>query len=357
MRKIKAKIHLRNIKSNAEAFRRLTGAKLCAVVKADAYGHGAEEVVCAIESVVDCFAVSLLDEAVAIRTVACGKDILVLTPPLCVQEVVLALKNGFIVSVDDFHSAQLVATASATLQIPARVHLQINTGMNRYGTFGAWLGRVCAFLQGQPFVQVEGAYSHLYEHTRAGACVQRERFLTAERVVKRYFPKSIFHLSATFGALLGKEFAFDMVRVGIGLYGYVPDDAEGIDKTLLQNLALKKGMTVFANVVRTRKYSFGGAGYGKDLEKERAKEIKNLYVCRYGYADGFLRKTDNGVCGAEEHANPLCMDACVRVGNAKRGKEILLVSDAEQTGAKAGTISYETLCSITRRAEREYDYD
>ncbi|MBQ8308289.1 MAG: alanine racemase [Clostridia bacterium] len=357
MQKIRAEIHLRNIKHNAEAFKTLTGKKLCAVVKADAYGHGAEEVALALEGVADCFAVSLLEEAVAIRSAVCGKDILILTPPLDVWEAVAAAKNGFIVSVGDLYSAKLVAAAGEKCKIPVRVHIQINTGMNRYGTYGSWLGRVCAFLHNRSFVKVEGIYSHLHDYTRANALLQRERFLAAERVCRKYFPKCIRHLSATYGALLGREFTFDMVRVGIGLYGYLPDGAEDIDEALVQELDLKKGMTVYAPVVTTRKYSFGGAGYGKPLDEKQAQKIKDLHIYRYGYADGFLRNKENGVCGFEDHANNLCMDACVRVGKAKRGAEIALLIDAAETGKRVGTISYEVLCAATRRAERVYDYD
>ena len=70
-----------SIRRNAETFRSLTGKPLCAVVKANAYGHGAEEVVNALSGVADCFAVALIEEGKAIQTAACGKDILVLTPP------------------------------------------------------------------------------------------------------------------------------------------------------------------------------------------------------------------------------------------------------------------------------------
>ncbi len=357
MQKIRAKIHLRNIKHNAEAFKTVTATKLCAVVKADAYGHGAEEVACALESVADCFAVSLLDEAIAIKTAACGKDILILTPPLNLWEVIVAAKSGFIVSVGDYHSARLVAAAGEACKLPVRVHIQINTGMNRYGVYGAWLGRVCSLLYHCPYVSVEGIYSHLHDLTRANALLQRERFLAAERICRKYFPKCTRHLSATYGALLGEDFTFDMVRVGIGLYGYLPDGAFDMDETLVQRLDLKKGMTVYAPVIATRKYSFGGAGYGKPFDQKQAAKVKELYVCRYGYADGFLRQKKNGVCGFEKQVNNLCMDACVRVGKEKRGEEILLLTDATETGRTVGTISYEVLCAATRRADREYDYD
>ena len=87
MQKVLAKIHLGNIRRNAKQFRDFTGTELCAVVKANAYGHGAEEVVNALSGVADCFAVSIIDEAVQIRGAACGKEILVFSPPITTQDV------------------------------------------------------------------------------------------------------------------------------------------------------------------------------------------------------------------------------------------------------------------------------
>ena len=82
MQKVVAEIHLGNIRRNAELFKKITGAKLCAVVKANAYGHGAEEVAYALSDIADCFAVALVDEGLQIRSAACGKDILVFSPPI-----------------------------------------------------------------------------------------------------------------------------------------------------------------------------------------------------------------------------------------------------------------------------------
>ena len=348
MRKIKAKIHLKSIAENALAFKTLTGKRLCAVVKADAYGHGAEEVAFALQGLVDCFAVAILSEAKAIKTCACGKDVLILCPPIALLDAMEAVQNGFVCTVAGMTSARLVAQASEICKIPARVHLKVNTGMNRYGMGVSELGRVCNFFKSISLVKVEGLFSHLHEPFGISADKQRERFLQAERVSKRYFPNLTRHLSATAGALLGESFAFDMVRVGIGLYGYLPRGAKKI-------IPLKKGMTVYATAIECRKYAYGGAGYGKELaESER---VNFLSVLRVGYADGFLRKKENGTAGYERNANNLCMDACIRKGRYKRGEEVPILTDADETAERAGTIAYEVLCAATRRAERIYLYD
>lgn len=357
MRKIIAKVHLKNIRHNAEAFVLRTGKKLCAVVKANAYGHGAEEVVCALEGVADCFAVSLYGEAISIKTAACGKDILILTPPLSEEEVFLSAVNGFLLTASDLWTAKLIVKVATARKIFVRVHLKTNTGMNRYGMNASVLGKACKLLKGCPFVRVEGLFSHLYACTLETAEAQRKIFLQMQAVCKRYFPDVLSHLSATYGALLKESFYFDMVRIGIGLYGYLPDGVQDVEEGVVASLDLKKGMTVYAYSQGERAYRFGGAGYGERAGVALTAGDK-LSVLRVGYADGFLRKRENGVYAFEKNANNLCMDACIRKGSAgKRGKLVPVLTDAKETARKTGTISYEVLCAATRRAEMVYDHE
>ncbi len=349
MRKIIAKIHLKNICRNAERFRSLygNGNRLCAVVKANAYGHGAEEVAFALSSIADCFAVALLDEAIALRVAACGRDILILTPPLTEWDVLCAAQNGFLLSVCDFLTARLVLAVCEKYRIPVRVHLKTNTGMNRYGMDLPTLKMVCKLFYGNKNVHVEGVYSHLYTTDRAISKRQRELFLAHVGEVKGYFPNALCHLSATYGATLGNEFLFDMQRVGLGLYGYFPD---GIKPPF----PLEKGMEIFAQTIQTRKYTFGGAGYGQAQKIDGGEELS---VVRYGYADGFLRQRENGLNGDKLHINRLCMDACIRKERLEKGTWIPVMTDAAYTAARTGTIAYEVLCAATRRAEFVYDYE
>ena len=350
VRKVRAEIHLGRIRRNAKAWKGLVKTKLCAVVKADAYGHGAEEVTCALSGVADWFAVALLDEAVAIKTAACGKDILIFTPPISEHEVLLSAQNGFIVSVPDEWTAKLVAQTCRNHGITARVHLKVNTGMNRYGMGVSELGKCCKLFRSQPWVRVDGVYSHLYADTLRVAQLQRVAFEKSVAVCRRYYPNSTAHLSATYGATLGRAFAFDGVRIGIGLYGYLPDNAEKSRAPVLE-----RGMTVYASVTASRAYKYGGAGYGEQVKIDG--QIKRLSVLRAGYADGFLRKAQNGTVGAEKNINNACMDVSLRADNRRRGERVVLLNDADKTAKATGTISYEVLCAATRRAERVYDYE
>ena len=323
----------------------MTGVKLCAVVKANAYGHGGVEVVNALSGKADCFAVALIEEALAIRLAACGKDILVFTPPTTKEDALALQENEFVATVDSLSTAKLIKSIAEERKKIIRVHLKVNTGMNRYGMSLQTLGKICGEFSHHPYVSVEGVYSHLHGQTELSACEQRERFLRAVELTKGYFPKVTIHLSATFGSLLGKDFAFDMVRIGLGLYGYAP----------IPNLPLQKAMRVYAQCVAVRKYKFGTLGYGENVRREKFGSKISVHL--FGYADGFLREQRNGVEGFEQNANNLCMDACVKLQNGRVGEWLPVLTNAEETAKQTGTIAYEVLCAATRRAEFRYEYE
>ncbi|MBQ9714020.1 MAG: alanine racemase [Clostridia bacterium] len=352
MQKVRVKIQLGNIRRNAKRFRTLTKKALCAVVKANAYGHGAEEVVNALNGEADSFAVAILEEATQIRLAAAGKDILVFTPPTNREETVYGAWNGFVLTVSDILTARLVSIVCEETGVPLKVHLKVNTGMNRYGTDVSAVGKICKLLRENPRVRVEGIYSHLYDTDIQTAKWQRARFLGALTVCKRYYPNVKAHLSATYGCLLGEPFVFDGVRVGLGLYGYLPVLGKTEENGATYLPVLEKGMAVYAKAISSRKYAYGGAGYGKVLFTQTPL---SLTTCRYGYADGFLRRRENGLNGAESQMNALCMDGCVRGGRLPRGEWIPVMTDADKTAKETGTIPYEVLCAATRRAEYVYE--
>lgn len=355
MQKVRAEISLEYIRHNAKAFSELTKTNLCAVVKANAYGHGAEAVTAALCGIADSFAVAIIEEGLAIRVAACGKDVLVLTPPTDENEVYTLAVNGFTAMVDSLKTARLISRVCAKYRLPLKIRLKVNTGMNRYGMNVQMLGKTCKFLQSCPWTQVRGIDSHLCECNIVRAEKQRSCFEKMLTVCKRYFPAVNAYLGATYGATLGEKYHFDGVRVGLGLYGYLPCKASemtGVDLNTVEKLGLKKAMTVYAKAVGNRIYQFGGVGYGKE---ELSEPLQELTVYRVGYADGFLRKRDNGMDGWENNANVLCMDACMRKGKFPQGQYLPIMTDAETVAAATGTVAYEVLCAATRRAEFVYD--
>ena len=332
MQQGRAVVSLQNIRKNAAFFkRRAEGARLCAVVKADAYGHGACMVAAALRGVADCFAVALVSEGAALRLAGIGEEILVLTPALTEEEVLRGLHYGLSFTVGDRADLALLQKVCARCGVRARWHLKCNTGMNRYGVEEEELSALLSSLGGMP---PEGVYSHFYRPEDAET--RKEQFARFVRMADRAEAccgRLVRHLSATGGTLAG-GFAQDMVRIGIGLYGYLP---QGFS---LPEGMLQPAMRVYAAVAAERTYRFGGAGYGERVPHGR------LYTLRCGYADGLFRA---------DGAYPLCMDAAVREGAAHKYAEIPVLTDAATYAERHGTIAYEVLVRAAARAEKVYE--
>lgn len=338
-------IDLQGIRNNAAAFKRATDRFTYAVVKADAYGHGAVAVVNALQGLADGFAVALLDEGLAIKQAAGGKEILVFTPPTTVEEVVIAANNGFSLTAADLRSARLIAEAAERYRLTVNVQIKVNTGMNRYGVYGSNLGKVCALLKRTGQVRVYGVYSHLYSHDPNLCMQQRYRFLHGLKICRRSFPLARAHLASTYGVALGEEYLFDGVRIGLGLYGYFPGGQPPF--------ALTPAMRAYATCVAARACLFGGAGYG-----EARKDLlgKPLSVLRCGYAEGL------GVSAEESGLLPplvgkLCMDVCLIKKAIKVGERVCLFTDAAAVARARGSSVYEVLCRMALRANRVYVYN
>lgn len=329
MQETVAVISLKQIRANAEAVLRAAQRPLIAVVKDDAYGHGAERVSLALEDKAAAFAVASVIEGAALKTAGVTKDVLVLTPCLDEEEAERAAAYGLIVPVTSLASLNRLKRAGA-LQ---RAHLAVNTGMNRYGVSVKQIGRICrAALEAD--IAVEGVYSHFYAPQDSVARTeQRHLFKEACEEVKTYFPDVLCHISATGGMLAGEE--SDAVRAGIALYGYLPQGFEG-------KLAVRPAMKLYAAVAHTAKQIGGGAGYQRiDLDGP-------LYTLRLGYGDGVFRAGFDGAVGN------LCMDACVCSGDARFGRVKRVIKDVSAYARTHGTTEYEALVDLGKGAVKLY---
>ena len=323
MRSVYAVIDVDAIRHNARTLKKFAKVPLIAVVKDDAYGHGAEIVSLAIERDVDAFAVSSAEEGAALRTAGVRKHILVLSPPLDREEVLRLSHYGLTAAVGSRRALRLVSGTGV------RVHLAVNTGMNRYGIpferTDAFLGECL-----RAGLNVTGMFSHLYLATDAAAREEQfARFQAASEAVKERLPQAVCHLSATDGTLAGMF--CDAVRVGLGLYGYAASDA----------LKLRPAMKLYATVADVRSQSGEGAGY------QRYTAQRKLYTLRRGYGNGFFRAGGIGV-------GKLCMDACIAEGEAKVGARKRVLRDLEEYATMHGTTVYEVLVRIGKGIERQY---
>lgn len=323
MQKTLSIINLPAVRRNAARAKRLArGAKFYAVVKADAYGHGAEEVARYIEDVADGFCVAIIEEGISLRVAGIAKPVLVFTPPLDAFDVARARAYNLTLTVNSVYTAKLAAGAPC--------HIKINTGMNRLGCNPSQLKGV---LRALPPESIEGVYSHLYApQDGAASHRQAEIFLRAASAVKRVNGSAVAHIAASGGILRGGRYLMDAVRCGILLYGYAPSGF-GAGR-------FERALRVYARRTQITEFTGGGIGYNRADEN-----YKTLCAYRCGYADGFARGVPLG-------EKSLCMDAFIANGG---GEIICVLDDAEEYAKKCGTISYEVLTNVTRRSERIYE--
>lgn len=323
MQKTLSVIDLRAIRSNALKIRNvLKDGKFFAVVKADAYGHGAEEVARYIGDIADGFCVAIIEEGIALRVAGIDKPVLVLTPPLDGYDVSRAKYYGLELTVNSVKTARLAYGVSC--------HVKVNTGMNRTGCN---LSELSAVLDSVDEKNLTGIYSHMYAPENAAASAkQLALFERAESLAKARKPDICAHLSASGGLLRGGRFLKDGARCGILLYGYAPSG--------FSSAGYKPALKVYARRTQVTKFIGGGVGYNT-----ADKKYGELSVYRLGYADGFSRVVPLG-------EKTLCMDAFLSDGG---GDMRLVFDNADEYAARCKTIPYEVLTSVTRRSERVYE--
>lgn len=322
MQKTLSFVNLRAIRHNAIKVRSMLGDKFFyAVVKADAYGHGAEETARYIEDIVDGFCVAIIEEGIALRVAGIVKPVLVFSPPLDESDVARAEFYSLTLTVNCLQTARLIGNA--------KCHIKVNTGMNRVGVCLSDLPEVLNALNAE---QIEGVYSHMYApHDGVASARQLKVFERAEELVRTKQKDICAHFASSGGLLRGGKYLKYGVRCGILLYGYAP---QGFKKR-----GFEPALSVYARRIQTTRFIGGGVGYNL-----ADKNYKTLTTFRLGYADGFFRAVPLG-------EKNLCMDAFIREDG---GELICVMKDADEYARRCGTISYEVLTKITRRSERVY---
>lgn len=330
-----AVINLKTLKRNAIAVKnRLPkNTKFCAVVKANAYGHGAEEVASALYQIADYFAVALLEEGVSLRLSGIDKPILILIP-VDSQEIECALRYSLTLTAENVSQLKEIERVAKRVKTKAVVHVKFNSGMNRLGADLTELDKMLEVFKQSKTLVLEGLFSHFSNpESKRSTKKATNKFLLAIKRAKVYNKDVICHISASGGFLRGKY--FDMVRVGILLYGYKPFKSSKI--------SVKPVMRVYARVIKTFFLKpFSNCLYGSF----RLKRSQTLSLIRYGYADGLNRSK---ACG---QINNRCMDITAIRG--KRGERACVMGDAEFIAKQYKTIPYEILSKCANRAQRIY---
>lgn len=370
-----AEISLDNLEHNYRALRARTpqGCKFLGVIKADAYGHGAVPVSGTLSELgCEYLAVSNLEEAVQLRRGGIRTPILILgyTPPEYADTMVFMDLTQEIHSID--YARALEERLRGTNYI-LNVHLKLDTGMGRIGflAYGdhSELPQLAAFSQ-LTHLRVEGVFTHFSvadsrrEDDERYTALQYARFCDALAELDSCgIRPTLRHCANSAVTILHPEFSLDMVRGGIALYGCAPDvDCEGL-------LDLRPVMTLRTTIAQIRDVAAGTPiSYGRTFTAPRDLRMAVLPI---GYADGLsrglsgkvsfrLRGQDVPVIGR------ICMDMCMvditSVSDAKAGDELTLFGydedgvrvPVERLAQASGTISYEILCTLSKRIARLY---
>ncbi|MDR0426439.1 MAG: alanine racemase [Clostridiales bacterium] len=331
-------VDIARLYDNVRAVKAKTDAGIWAVVKANAYGHGARETAHAVKALVHGFAVADEREALALVSAGIRQDILVMgtAPPKR-----LSLPKNIILTVAD-REGVLAARGHA-----ARVALKLNTGMNRLGarTEDAAGLYQCAIDAG---LSTDSAFTHFYAGADETQCaIQHGRFLEATQA---FYKKLPLHCCASNALTLPKAFHHDFIRPGLAMYGC---GYQGV----------RPAMRVYADALQLNRVARGGhIGYGTF----RASHALTAVTFRAGYGDGYPRKKPGerrevSIGGLKcPVLGQVCMDMSMAdvsgVGLPGDGRVYLLdeVVTADELAAKMKTITYEVLTMINDRAERVY---
>ena len=370
-----AEISLDNLEHNYHALRAHIpqGCKFLGVIKADAYGHGAVPVSGTLSELgCEYLAVSNLEEAVQLRRGGIRTPVLILgyTPPEYADTMVFMDLTQEIHSMD--YARALEERLRGTNYI-LNVHLKLDTGMGRIGflAYGGHseLAQLRAFSQ-LTHLRAEGVFTHFsaadsrLADDEAYTETQYARFQAALAELEGYgIHPALRHCANSAVTILHPEYSLDMVRGGIALYGCAPDrDCAGL-------LDLRPVMTLRTTIAQLRDVAAGTPiSYGRTFT---APHDLRMAVLPVGYADGLSRSL-SGKARFRLHGvdvpviGRICMDMCMvditGVPNAKVGDELTLFGydedgqcvPVERLAEASGTISYEILCTLSKRIARLY---
>ncbi|MBR2520126.1 MAG: alanine racemase [Selenomonadaceae bacterium] len=362
LRDVYAEIDLDAIRHNFSEIRRhiKPTSKLCAVVKANAYGHGAIQV---SKIAVDCgaefLAVATVEEGLELRQA--GFDVPILILGLIPHDAAkIVVENNLTATVADFDLAEKISVAAVKLDKCAKIHLKLETGMGRIGANPAVAVELAKKISALPNIELEGMFSHFADADSPDKTFTRQQIKifsdVAEKIRSAGVTIKILHIAESAAILEMPEAHFDMVRSGIISYGLYPSD------DVRRTIELKPAMKLVARVAWLKKIPAGTSiGYGREFVAQRDSIIATLPI---GYADGYIRAYKNFHVEIRGKSAPIagrvCMDQTMidvtDIDGVKIGDEMILFgSDAisiDDAARHLNTINYEITCLISSRVQR-----
>jgi alanine racemase len=371
-----AEVSLDTLRQNFRAVVKHAGAgvTVCAVVKADAYGHGAVDCSRALQAEgAKWLGVTSLDEAIPLREAGIESRTLLMTGFWRGEENEIVRLQLTPTVWEPWHIESL-ERAAASGAVRHAVHLKVDTGMGRLGVALAELPAVLKALSAAPHLILEGLSTHLASSETMDApsvAEQERRFEEAQRMVRAAgFGPSLIHMANTSALISRRETWNNMVRPGIALYGYyLPFQRAGREVsggTL--RLPVKPVLTWKTRILSMRDFAANQAlGYGGTYVTKAPAHVAVLPV---GYADGYNRQLSNrGRVIVRDHYAPIIgsisMDLTLvdvtGIPGIAVGDEVILLGthdglsiDALEHARLANSSPYEILCNISKRVPRRY---
>jgi len=361
--KTRLEINLSSIKENLNLLRSYLDSKcdLLVMVKASSYGSGSVKIASYLQkNGVNYLGVAYADEGIELRKNGITLPILVMnTEEDSFEDLVNYQLEPTIYS---FHVLDQFVRTLIHLNIDSYpIHLKFDTGMKRLGFDAEDCEQLSSYLLAQPEVYVKSIYSHLADADNSTDTTFSEAQITCFTAILAYFKKSLSypfksHLTNTEGTIHFPKAHFDMVRIGIGLYGYSSD--EKVRKKLIPSMKWK---SIISQVKWVKKGE--SIGYGRSFV---AVSDCKIAIVPVGYADGLKRNLSNGVgkLFVQSKACPIvgkiCMDMTmidVTGLSLNEGMEVEIIGEHQSIldlANDAQTIPYEILTSIPLRVHRIY---
>ncbi len=348
---------------NFQWLSRGSGARVLAVVKADAYGHGASRVARALEAGgADYFCVAIAEEGVELRRAGIRSPILLLSS--CeARDAAMQRALALTPTLTSLDQAREFAEATRGFSEPLAVHLKLDTGLTRLGFLPSEIPAIAELLRSSPGLRVEAAMSHFShgdEPESAELAAQGERSKEAFAALRAAGVRFEWtHLANSGAAIAGKGTWTEAIRPGLSLYGVSPVPGAGGD--------LRPALTWETEIVAVKSVPAGTpVGYGGTFTTSRESSLAVLAI---GYDDGYRRSFSGRVpvlleAGAVPSVGVISMDltVCDATGiDVRRGDRAILLGktprgavSAHDLALAAGTIPYEIFCGIGPRVPRRY---
>jgi len=357
-------IDLQAMTHNLNVFREelKPGVKTMAMVKAFAYGSGSYEIANLLQySGVDYLTVAYTDEGVALRKAGIKMPIMVMSPDATSFDRMIAWKLE--PELFSFRSLEAFTAIAQTLQVKQYpVHIKLDTGMHRLGFVPGELAELASRIGGNPAIKVASIFSHL----AASDDAKEDRFTMQQgrlfeemsyELMQALPYKPLRHLCNSGGIVRHPALHYDMVRLGIGLYG--------VDSSHRLLGRLKQISTLRTSIAQIHDVPAGdNIGYGHHTIAVHDMRIATICI---GYADGYPRSLGNGHGHVLVHGHKaktvgsICMDMCMvditLIPDAKEGDEVIVFGrglPVTQLARWANTIPYEIMTNISQRVKRVY---